>query len=125
MKYLKIIILIMIFLINNKNTFSQATDKKDFLNDYALCECLSGAYFKLGIKLKDGSGSYWSEASFLTLKQYFEFNDFMKNYVNKMSLNQGKADSNDVINYCLAIIDDKEFIKLRVKLIKANKNKLK
>lgn len=99
-------------------TYSQSIQKKEFLNDYAVCSCLAQGYHKIGIKLNDNSSNYWREATFLSIKQDNEFNDFITNYIKKMPLNQAYDGSTCVINYCLSIKEDKGFIKLVSKLLK-------
>lgn len=99
-------------------TFSQSIKKKEFLNDYAVCSCLSQGYHKIGIKLNDSSSNYWREATFLSIKQDNEFNDFITSYIKKMPLNQAYDGSTCVINYCLSIKEDKGFIILVSKLLK-------
>lgn len=99
-------------------TYSQSIQKNEFLNDYAVCTCLAQGYHKIGIKLNDSSSNYWREATFLSIKQDNNFNDFISNYLKKMPLNQAYDGSTCVINYCLSIKEDKEFVKLKLELLK-------
>ena len=99
--------------------YSQVTEqKKEFLNDYAVCECLTQSYYKLEVKLNDISINYWKDANILSVKKDNIFNTFITAYVKKMPLNQSYDGSTSVINYCLSIKNDKEYLKLRFKLLK-------
>jgi uncharacterized protein (DUF1015 family) len=82
---------------------------------------LTQGYYKVGVKLNDVSINAWFDGSFLTTKQYEDFDDFIASYVKKMELNQAYDGSTCVINYCLAIKENKDFLKLIDKFLKAKK----
>jgi hypothetical protein len=119
MKTLNYSILLFFFVFSS---YSQnKTSKSEFLNDFAVCDCITMAYYKTGIKLNDASGNYWREASILSRNEQEIFDDFIESYVNKMKLNQAFDGSTCVINYCLGIKKDKDFKVLIKKLISRKK----
>ncbi|MPT35306.1 MAG: hypothetical protein E2604_09510 [Flavobacterium sp.] len=113
-KYILTVILL-VSLYTNSQTVKQ---KKDFLNDYAVCECLTQTYHNLGIKLNDSSINYWKDANVLSIKQDILFNKFITDYIKRIPLNQAYDGSTNVINYCLSIKEDEAFIKLISKFFK-------
>lgn len=113
--------LIFIFFLGiNLSFFGQAKKDKIWLDDFAVCECIFQSYKTFNIKMDfDSSLGYWYIESPLNYDQNKIFAEYISGYVSKR--NVGYENKHYIINYCLGIKSNKEYIYFRNHLLKSAK----
>ncbi|MCB9202140.1 MAG: hypothetical protein H6604_03695 [Flavobacteriales bacterium] len=121
MKYFKFLFFAM-FLLNCGTQNSNDVFAQRWLDDYAVCECITQGLNKRDIN--DGSIWYWTEANPFKFKDMKFFTSFISNYVSKNSY--GWGDKPTILNHCIVLKYDRRYVEIRDSLlIETQKDKTK
>ena len=114
---MKKVILILCFTVCLSSFAQSKKEVSKWLDDYAVCSCLSQYYTNNNIKTNDSSISYWLESSLIDRVQLMEVSKTIGIYVKKIILNSAYDGKTPAINYCLMIREDKDFLRIKKEVL--------
>lgn len=111
-------VILILFVISGVNSFSQSKNElSKWLDDFAVCGCLSSYYTIHDIHTKDSSLSYYFESSLIDHTLLLNVLDEIEEYVKKIKLNSSWNRTTPAINYCLKIKEDKDFLNIKKQVL--------
>lgn len=113
MKFLFIKLFILSFCFASAQSNKQKAEIISFLNDYAICKCITQSYWMKEIKSEDRSVKYWNDKLPLSSNSIEQIESFISDFI------ETNISSNDaILKNCILITKDKKFIELIDHMIK-------
>lgn len=111
-------ILVILYFTTCLSSYAQSKKKlSKWLDDYAICNCLSQYYSYNNIKTNDGSSGYWLESSLIDVEVLMKVGRTIEVYVKKIIPNSGYDGRTPIINNCLMVREDEGYLKIKKEIL--------